>query len=73
MQATRHTSQAEAEVEAESDTDSLPDRLVNPEDYEPLLHTTEGHASVEPTEDKLGTVNEDPTRLNSVYNYGSIV
>ena len=35
--ATRPTSQAEADVEAESDTGSLPDRLINPGEYEPLL------------------------------------
>ena len=32
MQAIRPTSQAEADVEAESDTGSLPDRLINPEE-----------------------------------------
>ena len=33
-----HTS---ADVEAESDTGSLPDRLINPEEYEPVLLTRE--------------------------------
>ena len=37
VQATRPTSEAEADVEAESDTGSLPDRLINPGEYEPLL------------------------------------
>ena len=42
------TSKAEADVEAESDTGSLPDLLVNPEDYEPLLPTTKEHTAAEP-------------------------
>ena len=29
----------DGEIEIDSDTDSLPDRLVNPGEYEPLLHT----------------------------------
>ena len=41
VQSLGHTGQAEADVEAESDTDSLPDRLINPGEYEPLLPTTE--------------------------------
>ena len=40
MQATRSTSEAEADVEAESDSGSLPDRLINPGEYEPVLATT---------------------------------
>ena len=35
MQVTRPTSEAKADVEAESDTGSLPDWLINPEGYEP--------------------------------------
>ena len=36
--------QAEIDVEAQSVTDSLPDRLINPEEYEPLLpHCREKH------------------------------
>ena len=42
--ATRHVTQDE--TEAESDTDSLPDRLINPEEYEPLSHTTAAEPSV---------------------------
>ena len=71
MQATRHTSEAEADVETESDTGSLPDRLINPGDYEPVLPTTEEHTAAEPTEDKE-TVSEEPRRLIPVYTYGSI-
>ena len=71
VQATRPTSQAEADVEAESDTGSLPDRLVNPEEYEPLLPTTEEHTAAQHTEDKE-QVNEEPRRLIPVYTYSSI-
>ena len=71
MQATRPTSEAEADVEAESDTGSLPDRLIHPEEYEPLLPTTEERIAAEPTEDKE-TVSEEPRRLTPVYTYGSI-
>jgi len=35
----RHSSEAEAEVESECDTDSLPDRLINPNEYEQLSPT----------------------------------
>ena len=52
VQATRHTSEVGEDVEAESDTGSLPDRLINPGEYEPLLPTTEKHITAEPTEDK---------------------
>ena len=67
MQATRPTSEAEADVEAESDTGSLPDRLINPGDYEPVLPTTEDHTAAELTED-----NEKLRRLIPAYTYGSI-
>jgi len=39
--ANRHIDQANAEVDSESDTDSLPDRLINPNGYKPLSHTTQ--------------------------------
>ena len=71
MQATGPTSEAEADVEAESDTGSLPDRLIHPEEYEPVLPTTEERTAAEPTEDKE-TVSEEPRRLTPVYTYGSI-
>ena len=63
-----HTS---ADVEAESDTGSLPDRLINPEEYEPVLPTREEQTVAEPTESKE-PVNKDPRRLTPVYAYGSI-
>ena len=71
MQATRPTSEAEADVEAESDTGSLPDRLINPEEYEPVLPTTEEHTAAEHTEDNE-PVSEEPRRLTPAYTFGSI-
>ena len=71
VQSTRLTSEAEADVETESDTGSLPDRLINPEEYEPVLPTTEGHTVAEPTEDKE-QVNEELRKLTPMYTYGSI-
>ena len=41
MQATRPTNEAEADAEVESDTGFLPDWLINPGEYEPVLPTTE--------------------------------
>ena len=64
-------SEAEVDVEAESDTDSLPDWLINPEEYEPVLLTTDEHSAAEPIEDKE-PVDEEPRRLTPVYTYGSI-
>ena len=58
VQVFRPTSQAETDVETESDTGSLPDRLMNPEEYEPLLPTTKEHTAAEHTENEE-PVNED--------------
>ena len=52
VQATRPKSEAEADVETESDTDSLPDRLINPGEYEPVLPTTKEHTAAESAENK---------------------
>ena len=71
MQATRHLCQAEADMEAESDTGSLPDRLINPVEYGPLLSTTEEHTTADPTEHKE-LVNEGTRRLTPVYTYGTL-
>ena len=71
MQATRPTSEAEADVETESDHDSLPDRLINSGEYEPVLPTIEEHTAAELTEDKEPD-NEEPRRLTPLYTYGSI-
>ena len=71
MQVTRPTSEAGADVETESDTGSLPDRLINPGEYEPVLPTTEEHTAAELTEDEEPD-NEEPRRLTPVYTYGSV-
>ena len=71
VQTTRPNSEAETDVESEADTDSLPDRLINPGEYEPLLPTTEEHTTAEHTENKEPN-NEEPRRLTPVYTYGSI-
>ena len=67
--AIRHVRHVQAEMQP-SDIDTLPDRLVNPGEYEPLLDTPEGHMTVEPTEEKE-MVNEAQGRLTPVYTYGS--
>ena len=59
--------QNETDVEAESDTGSLPDRLINPREYEPGLPTTD-HTEAESTESE----EPDPRWLTPVYTYGSI-
>ena len=58
------------DIEDESCTDSLPDRLVNPGEYEPLLPTTEEHTAAELTVNKEA-VNEEPRRLIPAYTYSS--
>ena len=68
--ATRSSRQVEADVEAESHTGSLPDWLINPEDYAPVLPITE-HRTAESTENKE-LVSEQPRILTPVYTYGSI-
>ena len=68
VQATRCTRYTE--VETESDTSCLPDRLVNPEDYEPVV-STKKHAAAEFTENKV-LVDEETQLITPVYTYGSI-
>ena len=58
------------DLETESDIDFLPDRLINPEEYEPVQPTTGEHAAAKPTEDEE-PVNEDPRKMTPVYTYGS--
>ena len=69
--AKRHTGQAEAAVESESDTDSLPDRLINPNQYELLPRTAQEHR-VAGSKKSNEAVDEEPRRLTPVYTYGSI-
>ena len=65
--AIRNQAAAEAEVEP-LDNDLLPDRLINPQEYEPPFHTQQGHATAE-----LTGANEAQRRLlTPVYTYGSI-
>ena len=49
-------------VEVESDTGSLPDRLINLGKCERVLFTTEEHTAAESAENRV-LVNEDPRRL----------
>ena len=58
----------EAQSELRSPTDSLPDRLINPEEDEPLSHTPQEHVTAESTEG----ANEVQRKLTPVYTYGSI-
>ena len=37
-----------ADVETESDTESLPDRMINPGEYEPMVPTAEEHIAADP-------------------------
>ena len=67
--AIRRLHHVEVKVES-SDIDTLPDRLVNPGEYEPLLDTPEEHMTAEQTEQKE-MVNEAQERLTPVYTYGS--
>ena len=59
--------QADVHVEPLED-EYLPDRLINPEEYEPPCHTPQGHTTAETPE-----TNKAQRRLMSaVYTYGSI-
>ena len=69
---TRQTCQANANVESTSDTDSMPDRMINPGEYEPLLPNTNKHTVANSTADSGVLVIEEPRRLITVYTYESI-
>ena len=71
MLGTRCRSQAEKHVEdeAESDTGSLPDRLTNSKEYEPVLTTAGKHTAAETTESTEPA--NDPRNLIPAYTYGS--
>ena len=70
VQAIKYTSQAETDGEAESYIITLPDRLINPVEYEPVLSTTEQYTVAELTECKQ-SVNENSRILTPVYTYAS--
>ena len=63
--AVRHASN-EADVEGEPDINPFPDRLQNPEKYEP---DAQEHTTSEAGE---GSITRESGRLNPVYTYGSI-
>ena len=58
----------DGEIEVESDTGSLPDRVIKPGEYEPVPQTAQGNTSAEPT----GSDDEEPRRQISVYTYSSL-
>ena len=67
----RNGDQAAANVDPQ-DNDSLPDRLINPGEYEPPFHTPQSHATVEPSAEGEDLVGEAQRKLIPVYTYGSI-
>ena len=67
----RHAGEAETDMEAKLGTESLPDRLVNPGEYEPVQSTTKQHTTADSKENEHA-VNEDRRRLTPVYTYGTI-
>ena len=58
-------------LEAETNTGSLPDRLINPDEYDPLIPTTEQHTTADTTVNN-DLVNKEPRRMNPLYTYDSI-
>ena len=58
-------------MESECDTGSLPDRLINPQEYQPVQPTIGEHTAADSTESKE-PANEDLGKLSPVYMYGSI-
>ena len=65
VQAERHTGQAEACI------DFLPDRIINPGEYQLAQSATEEHTAPEPMKNQE-PVSQEPRRLTPVYTYGSI-
>ena len=59
---------ANGKIEVQSDSDSLPDRVINPGEYEPVPQTAQEHTAAEPT----GSNDEEPVRQISVYTYSSL-
>ena len=68
---TRQINQAKPNVEATFDIESLPDRLINPGEYEPLIPNTNEHTVGESTDSKV-SITEEPRQLTPVYTYESI-
>ena len=67
VSAKRHTIQVQADREAEFNTESLPDRIINPGEYDPMLPVVVEHSVAEPNEDK----ESGARRLTPAYSYGS--
>ena len=65
---TLRMSPANANEQTPSDIESLPDRLINPEEYEALLPNTNERTDGEPTGSKVSNTSR---RLTPVYTYGS--
>ena len=57
-----------AEAEVRSLTGSLPDRLINPDNYEPPFYMPQGHTTAERT--RVNEVQRRP--MSPVYTYGTI-
>ena len=68
--ASRNVHRVQAEVEPTWDNSSLPDRLINPGEYEPPFYTQHRDATAEPQEGEM--VNDAQKRLYPAYTYGSI-
>ena len=67
VSANRHTVQVQADREAEFNTESLPDRITNPGEYDPMLPVAVEHSVAGPNEDK----ESGARRLCPAYTYGS--
>ena len=68
----RKVNQNGTDLNAEGGTEgSLPDRLIHPEEYEPLLNHAQEHTNCEPREN-TESVDEEPKNLLPVYTYESI-
>ena len=63
--ASRNVHRVQAEVEPTWDNSSLPDRLINPGEYEPLFYTQHRYATAEPQEGEM--VNNTQKRLYPAY------
>jgi len=64
-----HTIQVQADREAEFITESLPDRIMNPGEYDPMLPVAAQYSVAEPNEDKVSGAR----RLCPAYTYGSTI
>ena len=72
MLTNRCADQNEPDVEAEDGIESpLPDRLIHPEEYEPLLNHAQEHTNGDRREN-TESIDEEPRNLLPVYTYGSV-